>query len=386
MNRGMVIIASLLILIGVGLIPLLVGVIPGVKLEWRMLIPYWLASIPTVTFLLVYFLLAPNNCFFTFVKEGTAKFVVRGDKFEKCLIQWEGYTFDYGRDHPEKWNVIPGKERHLFGGLRFYGLWPLFDIHIYKFRWTGVTEDGKIQHKEEWLDYILLKDDVYWCKIEQCEDKNLLPLDLELLLSIAIVNPYKARFKIQNWLETVINRTKPTIRAYVTQYSYEELITRRESLGVELRDAIDRAGLLNEFREWYGVEVKKVEVKEINPPKGYREKTIAPYLAELDKRAVIIRAEGEKQATITKAEGERQRIEKVFTEIQKFGHLGKLIRALEAMEKSPLAASVTIQAIPGLAELLRGVFGRPPAEVTTEEIRRLRETIKKLEELLKKQK
>jgi regulator of protease activity HflC (stomatin/prohibitin superfamily) len=203
-------------------------------------------------------------------------------------------------------------------------------------------------------------------------------------LTIAVGNPYKAHFKVQNWLETVINRTKPIIRAYITQKSYEEWITERESLGEKLREAIDRAGLLKEFEEWYGVKVKKVEVKEINPPKEYREKTLAPYLAELDKKAMITRAEGEKQAIITKAEGEQQRIEKVFAEIQKFGDLGKLIRALEAMEKSPLAASVAVQAIPGLPELLRGVFGRPAAEVTAEEIRRLRETIEKLEKLLKK--
>jgi hypothetical protein len=160
MKRGMIVIESFLILIVAGFVPVLLAAIPGLKVEWWILIIYWLVSLPTIAFLLVYFILAPNNCFFTFVKEGKAKFVVRGDKFEKCLIQWEGHTFDYSKDHPEKWNVIPGKERHILGGLRFYGLWPLFDIHIYKFRWTGVTEDGKIQHKEEWLDYILLKDDV----------------------------------------------------------------------------------------------------------------------------------------------------------------------------------------------------------------------------------
>jgi hypothetical protein len=386
MDRGRVVIKSLLILIGVGIVPTLLAAIPGLKVELWISGIYWLVSIPTVAFLLVYFLLAPNNCFFTFVKEGTAKFVVRGDKFEKCLIQWEGYTFDYSKDHPEKWNVIPGKERHLFGGLRFYGLWPLFDIHIYKFRWTGVTEDGRIQHKEEWLDYILLKDDVYWCKIEQCEDKNLLPLDLELLLTIAVVNPYKAHFAVQNWLETVINRMKPFIRGYITQDTYEEWIKKSSSLGEGLKKTLDSVGLLKEFEEWYGVKVKKVEVKEINPPREYREKTIAPYLAELDKKAMITRAEGEKQAIITKAEGEQERIKRVYKEIKEFEDFGKLIKALEAMEKSPLVASVTVQAIPGLPELLRGVFGRPPAELTSEEIRRLREAIEKLAKLLEKQK
>lgn len=329
-------------------------------------------------FLLIYFWLAPKNRWFTFVKEGTAKFVVKGDKFEKCLIQWEKWTFDYKEKHPNKWNAISGDERYLFGGLRFYGLWPLFDIHIYKFRWSGVTEEGKIQHKEEWLDFILLKDDVYWCEIEQCEDKNLFPLDLELLLTIRVKNPYKAHFAIQNWLETVINRMKPFIRGYITQKTYEEWITIRDSLGEELRKMLDTVGLLKEFDDWYGVEVKKVEVKEINPPEGYREKTIAPYLAELDRKAMVVRATGEKEAIVQKAEGEKSRIETVYAEIQKFGDLGKLTRALEAMEKSPLAASLSIQAIPGLSEILRGIFGKPTEEITLKEIRELKETVEKL--------
>lgn len=335
-----------------------------------------------VTFLLIYFWLAPSNHFFTFVKEGTAKFIVRGDKFEKCLIQWEGWTFVYDKAHPDKWNVIKGDEKHFFGGLRFYGLWPLFDAYIYKFRWSGITEEGNVQRREEWLDYVLLKDDVYWCKVDKCEDKNLLPLEIELLLTIRVKNPYKACFAIQNWLETVINRTKPFIRTHITQKSYDEWIGTRKALGKELMRKLYLVKLLKEFDDSYGIEVKRVEVKEINPPEGYREKTLAPYLAELDKKAVIIQAEGERQAAITKAEGERKRIETVFEGIQHFGDLGRLVRALEAVEKSSLAASLTVQAIPGLQEMLRGVFGKEPEAVTRREFQELREMI---EGILKKE-
>jgi len=186
-----------------------------------------------VIFLLIWYWLSPTNRWFTFVKEGTAKIVVRGDAFEKALIQWNGHTFDDG------WNVIEdGKEKngkiymepwHIFGGLRYYGFYPIKDIYGYWFKWSGVTENGEIvNHPREYLDYSILKDDVYWMKVEQAEDKNLLPLDLELILTIRIINPRKAHFNVQNWLETVINRSKPAVRDVITNDKYANWIKGRK--------------------------------------------------------------------------------------------------------------------------------------------------------------
>lgn len=318
--------------------------------------------------LIIWYVLAPSNRFLTFVKEGTAKIVVKGDAFQKALIQWEGHAFDYQKPEPEKWKVVKGKEYHLFGGLRFYGIWPIVDIYIYKFKWSGVTEEGVVvHHPPEILDYILLKDDVYWAQVEKAEDKKLLPLDIELVLTIRVINPYKALFRVQNWLETVINRIKPTVRDIVTQDDYEEWIKKPDAMGVIVYREAGKRGLLKEYKNRYGVDVRKIQIKDINPPTDYREKTLAPYLAEMDKKAVII-----------KAEGESERIHKVFSQIQNFGDLGKLIRTLEAVEKSPLAASLTIQAIPGIHEILRGVFGKTPETITLDELRELREIIKSL--------
>ena len=53
-------------------------------------------------FLLIYFWWAHNNLFFTFVKEGTAKIVVRGTQFEKVIMRWQGHTLDNSN-----WNVVP---------------------------------------------------------------------------------------------------------------------------------------------------------------------------------------------------------------------------------------------------------------------------------------
>ena len=336
-------------------------------------------------FLVIWYGLAPSNRWFTFVKEGSAKIIVRGKKFEKTLIQWEDHTFKITKDgrqikEEDNWEVVEGKEpRRPLGGFRCYGFWPIKDVYIYNFKWTGIAEDGQtVHHPRETLDYVLLRDDVYWCQVENAEDIKLLPLTLEVLLTVRIINPYKACFRIQNWLETVINRMKPMVRDIITQDEFENWIKRKEALGGEIYQKANL--LLTEFLERYGVEVRKIQVKEINPPTDYRNITLKKYTAERERDRIIVEADAERQRLETVAQGEKIRIETVYGGIDKFKDLGKLVRSLEAMEKSPLAASVTVQAIPGLSEMLRGVFGKPPEETTLKEIRELREMVEKLME------
>lgn len=347
---------------------------------------YFLAGLGILAlafFPLAWYWLAPTNRWFTFVKEGTAKIVVKGDAFKKVLIQWEGYTLDEHQNvvSKDKWikdgeEVEEGTEGakkynepwHPFGGFRYYGFHPIKDIYTYKFKWSGVTEDGKVvSHPPELLDYILLKDDVYWAKIEKSEDVNTLPLDIGIVLTIRVVNPLKALFEVQSWLETVINRTKPAVRDTVTQAEYATWIKKPEAMGDEIFKKLEERGLLGEFRSRYGIKIRKIQVKEINPPEEYRERTLAPYLAKLEKEAIV-----------TRAEAEEERIKKVFSRIAEFGDLGRLVRTLEATEKSSLAASLSIQAVPGLQEALKGIFGKPPESVSSEELRHLRETIERM--------
>ena len=348
-------VVSLLVLIGVAIF---------------LLLKFWIFTAVIICLgltilLLIWKWLAPTNRWFTFIKEGTAKVIVKGDAFKKVLIQWTDHTID------DEQNVVEGEEPwHPFGGFRFYGFWPLLNVYTYYFKWSGVTEDGEVvKHPKELIDFILLKDDVYWTKVEKAEDKNLLPLDIELFLTISVINPRKALFSVQNWLETVINQIKPTVRDIITNDEYENWIKNSDGIGKEIYEKAEKKGLLAEFEEKYGVRIKKIQVKKIDPPEEYRERTLAPYLAELERKKTVIQAQGE-----------QDRIALVFTKIQEFGDLGKLLKTLEAVEKSELAASLTIQAVPGLQEVLKGIFGKPTEAVTPEEFRELRETVERLSE------
>ncbi|MFH1656278.1 MAG: SPFH domain-containing protein [Candidatus Nealsonbacteria bacterium] len=329
-----------------------------------------------VPVLIVYFWWAPNNLCFTFVNEGTVKVVVLGGKVTNILIQKEEYTLD------NDWNVIPEDSDHRelwhpLGGLRFYGVWPLCDIHLYDFSWTAMLQNGEIKpHVDETLDYALLMDDVYWFEVLKAEDKNRLPLNLQVLVTMRIVNPYKALFAVQDWLEAVIGRIQPVVRDRITQATYEELTINPEAVGHAIFHG--PGDHFDIFRDRYGVDVVALEIKEIDPPDDLREITLREVTATREAEATIVAAEaGAKVVVITakaKAEevrigaeaearaveiaatAEAGRLEKVYGAIDKQGELGKLARILEALEASPENGSKWVVPIPGILDGLSQIF------------------------------
>lgn len=327
-------------------------------------------------FMMIYFWWARNNLFFTFVPEGRAKIVVRGDAFKSALIQWKGH--DLARrpsGNTDTWDVIerPDQPKHFWGGLRFYGLWPLDDIYLYGFAWTNVLQDGTVQkHPKQAIDYVLVKVDVYWAQVQKAEDKKMLPLDVEMVLTMRVINPYKALFRVQNWLETVINRIEPAVRDAITGDTYERWISGEEDLADRIISDRETKKLLKELRSSFGVEVSAIEVRSINPT-----------TAELDesRRATLKKyfAEKEKERIAVEADAEKRRLGTVYGAIQKFGDLGKLIRTLEMLEKSPGQGAKWVLGVPGLGGLLNQVFpGRDVSALSPNEINDLLEELRKL--------
>lgn len=294
-------------------------------------------ALPILVVALVYFFLAKENLYCTFTEEGTVKPVVRGGELQKFLIAWKDHTFKITRDgrqseEKDNWEVVAGKEPlHILGGLRYYGFWPIDQILEYKFKWTHLHEDGTVVSHAEWLDYALLKTDLYVIEIPLkedggMEDVNGVPLGMSIVMPMKIVNPYEALFIIRRWLPAITGIVQARLRKFVAKYRYkEDLLNMRAGEGIgEIQQTAGVAGedrdeagndlwekFLEELKEdfkteggqvteeekvrIYGVEIeeKKAGVIKIDPSKRYRELTTLEYESEQKKKRTVIEAEAQ---------------------------------------------------------------------------------------------
>ena len=93
----------------------------------------------------------------------------------------------------------------------------------------------------------------------------MVPLDIGILLTIRIINPYKALFRVQNWLEATQNQFKPVVISYVGKQEFEQLIQDKEQLGDAVHKILNESKIDQNVEEDYGVHIKKVGFVKIDP-------------------------------------------------------------------------------------------------------------------------
>lgn len=244
---------------------------------------------------------------FTKVSEGTAKVVVRLGGFKKAVMAWKSYEFD------KDWNVVAGKKRH-FGGLRFVGIWPFDKVYKYPFRWRGIElVEGReeVKFHERTIDYIFLKPDVYWTEIKAAETggppekPERIPLDLQFLVTMRVINPYKTLFRAPpNWLENVITRLNALFRDWVGTKTLDEILTIRkepEKLWGEFKEE----PLIKMFSDEWGVQIEAngIQIRDVAIAEPYRGAAARRRQLELEAEARKTRFEIEARARAAEVMG-----------------------------------------------------------------------------------
>src|SRR3989344_2400177 len=180
--------------------------------------------------------------------------------------------------------------------IRWVGIPPFYKIYSYRFRWasfeqrcdlmTGVLVTRPVII-EKILRYITLKDDVYNMTVESAETQEVIPLNVEIAITANVVNPKKALFQIEKWLEVIINQVGAKIRKFIGTQGYFELIQAKE----EEKDLLDLRGekllsdknlefIISSIRSIYGVNIKRVQIKELNPATKEAEQFIKASIQE----------------------------------------------------------------------------------------------------------
>lgn len=308
------------------------------------------------------YLLAKHDIFFTFVEEATAKAIMKFDGFDRIVMQYENCELER-EDKENEWNVKlcspkRPKRKSLLGGLKWVGIPGIYSVYKYRFTWATVKpqkeEKEQVERRTEMIKQIFVKDYVYLGEIKGAETKSLVPLDVNFLITTRVINPYKALFRVHDWVNVIISRIEAYFRQFVSQEEYESLIGRKQQMGEEIMKALEETGIFGDagkFYRDYGVKVKNIEMRDIDPV-GENKKMIQEAAT---KKWV---AEKQKMQIVTLADAEVERVGKVYTKIKEFGEEGLTIRMLESIDKAGEKEGNWIIPFGSVQQIMQSLFGK----------------------------
>ena len=292
----------------------------------------------------IYIYLAPRKLFWGGVpEEGTASIVVVGTegkgKFVKAQMSFRGRDFD------EDWNVVPdetfyeGKKSFLerlgLGGLFWIGFPGLRGIHEYLFSWSVLLPNGKLDPHEKIFNYVPLWEDTYATLIPKAEAaKSMVPMDVTLIVTAQIVNPRKALFEVEHWLQNVINLTKVPALTYIAQMDNPRDLIGNEELIDLFYNKLEESGLIDHFIDKYGVKVSRVNVAAIDLGKEEEDAAMEKWKAERTAEALVVAETGKGDAYEAYMEKKREADKEYYKMVRDLGDLGITMRYLETAEKA----------------------------------------------------
>jgi regulator of protease activity HflC (stomatin/prohibitin superfamily) len=141
--------------------------------------------------------------------------------------------------------------------------------------------------------------------------KDNVTIDIDAVLYYRVADPQKATYSVQNLPYALETLTRTTLRNIVGEMELDSTLASRDVINKRMREVIEEASI------GWGVDVTRVELQAIEPPReiqqsmelqmrAERERRAAVTNAEAGKRAAILESEGIREAQIRKAEGEKE--------------------------------------------------------------------------------
>jgi regulator of protease activity HflC (stomatin/prohibitin superfamily) len=141
--------------------------------------------------------------------------------------------------------------------------------------------------------------------------KDNVTIDIDAVLYYRIADPQKATYAVQNLPYALETLTRTTLRNIVGEMELDATLASRDQINGRMREVIEEAAI-----SW-GVDVTRVELQSIEPPRDIqqamelqmraeRERRAAVTNAEASKRAAVLEAEGARESQVRRAEGERE--------------------------------------------------------------------------------
>ena len=172
-------------------------------------------------------------------------------------------------------------------------------LGAYKEVWqTGLHV--KIPFIEKISNNVSLKEQVRDFEPQPVITKDNVTMQIDTVVYFQITDPKLYTYGIERPINAIENLTATTLRNIIGDLELDETLTSRDLINGKMQSILDVA------TDPWGIKVKRVEVKNILPPRDVQDAMEKQMRAERERREAILRAEGDKKAQILRAEGEKE--------------------------------------------------------------------------------
>jgi regulator of protease activity HflC (stomatin/prohibitin superfamily) len=130
--------------------------------------------------------------------------------------------------------------------------------------------------------------------------KDNVTIDIDAVIYYRVADPQKATYAVQNLPYALETLTRTTLRNIVGEMELDQTLGSRDTINRRMRDVIEEASI------GWGVDVTRVELQAIDPPRDIQQSMELQMRAERERRAAVTQAEAGKRAAILEAEGVKE--------------------------------------------------------------------------------
>ena len=185
-------------------------------------------------------------------------------------------------------NVVPQSNAYVierFG--TFYKIWGN-GIHV------------KVPFMDRVARKVSLKEQVVDFEPQSVITRDNVSMKIDTVVYFQITDPKLYTYGVENPIMAIETLCATTLRNIIGELELDNTLTSRDNINSRIREILDDA------TDPWGIKVKRVELKNILPPREIQAAMEKQMKAERERRARILDAEGEKTSQILVAEGHKE--------------------------------------------------------------------------------
>ena len=158
----------------------------------------------------------------------------------------------------------------------------------------------KIPGIERVVRRISLKEQVLDFPPQSVITKDNVTMSIDSVVYAKVFDPKKYTYGVENPMIGLQNLTATTLRSVIGEMDLDETLSSRDQINSKMRVILDEA-----TDEW-GIQVTRVEVKNITPPREIEEVMTKQMRAERERRQTVLEAQAHQESVVARAKGDKE--------------------------------------------------------------------------------